>query len=86
VSGEFQIYRWPPPIPRPRKRTRLDDLVSLAKSMEPGDAVLLTMSEAQIMRYILVAQGFDCATDGYRSPDKPRILVFKLPPVPAPGS
>jgi hypothetical protein len=54
--------------------------------MEPGDAVLLTMSEAQIMRYILVAQGFDCATDGYRSPDKPRILVFKLPPVPAPGS
>lgn len=82
MSNDFEIFRWPPPIPRPRKRTRLDDLVALAKSMEPGDAALLTLSEAQIMRYILVAQGFECATDGYRSPAKPKILVWKL----APGS
>lgn len=76
-----------PPIPKPSRRTILDELIAIAVGMEVGDAVALSMSEAQQMRIILLAQGFECASDGWRgreigrTDNKRTILVFKLPKV-----
>ena len=72
------IHNPTPPTPRKACRTHLDDLVSLAKSMQPGEAVLLSNSDAQTFRVIMAAQGFKCATDGWRSNDRSKLLTFKL--------
>lgn len=68
-----------PPIMRPPHRTKLDDLIALAASMKSGEAAVLTESEAQTFRVILNAQGFDCATDGWRCDERGKTLIFKLP-------
>jgi len=68
----------PPATRRPTKRQSLDDLVMLANGMEINEAALLTLSEAQTFRVILAAQGFNCVTDGYRSPPGRRIWCFKI--------
>lgn len=80
---EYQIAsgeNFKPPPPRPPKRTDLDQLVLLAQHMKVGDAVLLRPSTSQVFRTILVAQGFDCITDGYRSKphERPCVWTFKL--------
>lgn len=67
-----------PPIGRPLKRTSLDQLIEIANQMKVGDAVPLTLSEAQTFRVILAAQGFKCFTDGYRCQQRGKILAFKL--------
>ena len=64
----------------PLQRTSLDDLVTLAKRMEVGDAVHLTPSGAQTFRIILIALGFCCEFDTLRNKEHGMILVFKLPP------
>ena len=66
------------PTGRPAKRQNLNALVALAREMQPGDAVALRLSDANVMRIILVAQGFDCVTDGYACTERGKILVFKL--------
>lgn len=67
-----------PPTMRDLKRTKLDALIECANTMQVGDSIMLSNSEAQIMRYILAAQGFIALTDGWRSPDRTKTLVFKL--------
>ncbi len=72
-----------PPIGRPLKRQSLIQLIELAKSMELGDAAVLTNSEAQVFRYILAGMGYLCLTDGYRCDVRGKTLAFKLDADPA---
>jgi hypothetical protein len=75
------LRRMVPPIPRPTPVGRGDTLQALilcANQMAVGDAVVLSNSEAQTFRVILAAQGFLCVTDGYRCPQRTKLLAFKL--------
>lgn len=72
------IHSLQPPLGRPQRRKSLDALVEVANAMSVGDAVVLTLSEANVLRTILAAQGFSCVTDGYRCNAKGKLLVFKL--------
>jgi hypothetical protein len=66
------------PAARPAHRKVLNELVALASRMEVGDAVALKLSDAQLLRIILAAQGFDCVTDGWHCEENGKTLVFKL--------
>ena len=71
----------PPPAGRPDKQNRsnkLPELIALAARMQMGDAVELTLSEANTLRTILLAQGFVCRTDGWRCQTRGKVLAFKL--------
>jgi len=66
------------PTARPLSRNSLDDLIELAKTMDTGDAAVLSLSEVQTFRIILVAQNFRCVTDGFRCKVHGKTLAFKL--------
>ena len=68
----------PPVASRPLTRNSLDGLIELAKKMDRGDAAILSQSEVQTFRIILIALGFRCITDGYRCDVVGKTLAFKL--------
>lgn len=74
----YEIHKGKIPGARPRKRTKLDQLITLAKEMQVGDSVHLPYSEAQTFRVIVATLGFDCITDGWQSQVKGQTLVFKV--------
>ena len=67
-----------PHCARPSKRTKLDDLIALAKEMETGDAAVMSSADAQTFRTILNTLGFDCVTEGYRCETRGKTLAFKI--------
>jgi hypothetical protein len=78
--GDFKVFTGlRPPVKRSVwRRTTLAPLIELAQAMQVGEAALLTLSQAQQLRQILTAQGYACASDGWRSPERGKALVFKL--------
>ena len=71
-----------PPVGRPelRRRRKVMDMVRLARHMEIGDCVELTLSDANTFRTVMVAlgQGVMCVTDGWRCKTRGKILAFKV--------
>jgi hypothetical protein len=67
-----------PPNDREMRRVVLDGLLVLADQMAVGDAVELRLAQAQQMRVILAAKGYECKTDGYSCRTRGKTLVFKL--------
>lgn len=71
-----------PPRSRALKRTSLENLIELAKEMEVNDAVIVRCCDAQTLRIILLALGFECITDGYHCPERGKTLLFKIAKLP----
>jgi hypothetical protein len=70
------------PTGRPEKRRhrKVMDMVRLARHMEIGDCVELTLSEAATFRTVMLAlgQGVMCVTDGWRCRTRGKTLAFKV--------
>ena len=60
------------------RRVKLEELIALAKEMQPGDAVMMRVADANQFRIILITMGYACHTDGYSCPERDKIYVFKL--------
>lgn len=78
-----------PPEGRAPRRTKLEPLIELAKSMEVYDAALMISADAQLFRIILATLGYGCVEDGrhaprHEGPGLHKTLVFKVPPANTP--
>jgi len=68
------------PIPKGRgsREQTLKNLITLANTMNVGDAVELSLSETNTFRTVLRTLGYECITDGWRCPNPTKILAFKV--------
>jgi hypothetical protein len=66
------------PAQREPRRSSLPRMIDLATRMKVGEAVPLSLSEATQLRIVLLVMGFECVYDAKQSPDKTKLLVFKL--------